>query len=328
MVHSVCPIPENEPQRLKAIRSYEILDTEPELEFDALTRIASHAFGAPIAVVAMMDSDRLWFKSRLGLDIPQLDRKIAFCAHAIMRPREPLVVEDLRDDQRFASNPLVAEAPHIRFYAGAPIVDPGGHALGTIAVIDAQPRAFTAPQRDALMDLSALAMTALEGRRRALDLERLALTDHLTGIGNRAQFDRAIAAALADARRSGEPFSLLFMDLDGFKDVNDALGHAAGDEVLCTVARRLAGLVRAGDTLARLGGDEFAVVMRQGDQGAATALSARIVQSVQQPIALSSGGTARVAISVGAAAYAGADTSAAALLAQADQSLYCAKKTH
>ena len=103
-----CPLPQNEDQRLDALRSYEILDSDPELEFDALTRIATHTFNTPIAVVAMMDSDRLWFKSRIGLDIPQLDRKIAFCAHTINTPDAPLIVNDLSSDIRFARNPLVS----------------------------------------------------------------------------------------------------------------------------------------------------------------------------------------------------------------------------
>lgn len=140
-----CPIPADEPMRLRSVIAYEILDTAPEPEFDALARLAAHTFNAPIAVVAMMDSDRLWFKSRLGIDIPALDRKVAFCAHAIMNPREPLVVTDLRKDSRFADNPLVAQPPFVRFYAGAPIQNSEGRALGTIAVIDAEPRDFSDP---------------------------------------------------------------------------------------------------------------------------------------------------------------------------------------
>ncbi len=320
------PVPENEAQRLEALRAYDVLDSEPELEFDALTRVAAHALGTPIAVVAMMDSDRLWFKSKLGLDVPQLDRQIAFCAHAIMTPREPLVVPDLLADPRFAGNPLVAGAPHIRFYAGAPIVDPAGHALGTIAVIDAQPREFSDAQRDALTDLSTMVMTALQGRRRALDLERLALTDHLTGISNRAQFDKAIAAELRHAMRTGEAFTVLCMDLDGFKDVNDGFGHAAGDEVLCEVAKRLGQQVRLGDVLARMGGDEFAVVMRHGGEDDATVLAQRIAKAVQAPITLSTGDTVGVGVSVGMASYTDAVPSVQALLAQADQALYQAKR--
>ena len=315
----------NESQRLRAIRSYEILDSLPELEFDALARVAAHSFGTPIALIAMMDSDRLWFKSKIGLDVPELDRKIAFCAHAIMHPAEALVVEDLRADERFAGNPLVAGAPHIRFYAGAAIVDPAGQPLGTIAVLDAVPRLFNGQQRETLQDLATLVVTALTGRRRALDLERLALNDYLTGIGNRAQFDRSMEASFRRAGRSGEIFTVLCLDLDGFKDVNDRLGHAAGDEVLCEVARRLSRVVRLGDTLARIGGDEFAVIMGHGGSDAAAVLARRIVDGVRQPFVLSNDATATVTVSVGMASYHPAISSASELLVQADRALYLAK---
>ena len=320
------PIPEAEPERLRAVRDHAILDTAPELEFDALARVAAHAFATPIALVAMMDSDRLWFKSRLGVDLPQLDRRIAFCAHAIMRPHEPLVVEDLRTDARFSANPLVVDAPHIRFYAGAPIVDPAGLALGTIAVIDARPRTFADAQREALMDLSTLVMTALQNRRRALDMERLARTDYLTGIANRAQFDMTVGAELNQARRTGSMFCVLLMDLDGFKAVNDRFGHAAGDEVLREVARRVSQEVRQGDLLARIGGDEFAVVVRQGDAETAAALSHRIAQAMRQPIALRSGDAIAVGMSIGVAPFTDGASSASMLVAQADKGLYEAKR--
>jgi diguanylate cyclase (GGDEF)-like protein len=320
-------MPENEPDRLRVVRSYEILDTEPELEFDALTRVAAHTFHAPIAVVAMMDDDRLWFKSKLGLDIPQLDRKVAFCAHAIVRPEAPMVITDLLADARFVGNPLVAQAPHLRFYAGAPIVDASGHALGTIAVIDAQPRPFSQAQRDVLTDLSALVVTALQARRRATDLQRLAMTDHLTGIGNRARFDKALTTELKHSMRTGERFTLLTMDLDGFKDVNDTYGHHAGDEVLHEVARRLGMLVREGDVLARLGGDEFGIVVRHATREAAAALAQRIMASVGQPVRLGSGATVAVGVSVGIAEYSEDVAMPATLLARADQQLYLAKQT-
>src|SRR5665647_955542 len=131
-----CPLPQNEAQRLQAVLSYEILDSGPEVDFDALTRVAAHTFDVPAAVVGLMDSDRLWFKSRFGLDAPQLDRQIAFCAFAVMQPGELLIVNDLALDPRFKGNPLVTAAPHLRFYAGAPLVDQHGYALGTIAVVD------------------------------------------------------------------------------------------------------------------------------------------------------------------------------------------------
>jgi diguanylate cyclase (GGDEF)-like protein len=326
LVQQSCPIPANEPERLARVRSFDILDTPPEIEFDALTRVVAHAFHAPIAVVALMDSDRLWFKSKLGLDVPQLDRKIAFCAHAIMTPDAPLVVDDLADDQRFVINPLVSRAPHLRFYAGAPLVDESGHALGTIAVIDTQPRTFSQTQQLILMDYSRLVMTALQSRRRALLLERMAMTDYLTGLPNRVQFDQAMATEMQRAKRSGKSFGLLCLDLDGFKGVNDEFGHAAGDEVLCEVARRLQRQVRIGDTVARLGGDEFAIVTLDADSEAVTTLMQRLTQSVRLPISLSSGVQVTLGISVGAASYKSDVTSAQLLIARADKALYGIKK--
>jgi diguanylate cyclase (GGDEF)-like protein len=322
----ICPIPDNEPQRLRALRAYEVLDTEPELEFDALTRVAAHALAAPIAVVAMMDSERLWFKSQLGLDVPQLDRKIAFCAHTIMRPSELLVVEDLHADIRFADNPLVTCAPHVRFYAGAAIVDQDNNALGTIAVIDTQPRTFSEPQRHTLADLSALAMTALQSRRRAVDLCRLAMTDYLTGIANRAKFEAAITAEFQIAKESGNPFNVFLLDLDGFKEVNDRFGHAAGDEVLRKVAERLSLLVRPCDTLARLGGDEFGILVRNGHPCAPGVVADHIRIAVERSIQLSGGDIVQVGISVGMAAYTHFLASADELLARADNVLYQAKR--
>ena len=321
-----CPVPGNEAQRLQAVRSYDILDTPPEVDFDALTRVAAHAFSTPAAVVGLMDSDRLWFKSQLGLGVPQLDRQIAFCAHAIMRPDEPLVVEDLQQDPRFRHNPLVTQAPHLRFYAGAPIVNPQGYALGTIAVVDMQPRVFSEAQRALLSDLSTLVITALESRHRAILLGRLAMTDYLTGLANRAQFERSLDSEMAHTRRTGQLCTLLYMDLDGFKAVNDRLGHAAGDEVLCEVARRLAQQVRAEDQLARLGGDEFAVLMRESTQDSAESLAKRIVAAVTAPIILSTGDTVSVGISIGMAAYTNVNDSMATLLAHADQAHYEVKR--
>ncbi|RZI83702.1 MAG: sensor domain-containing diguanylate cyclase [Rubrivivax sp.] len=321
------PLPENEAERLLALHGHEILDTPPESEFDALARLASHVCGTSIAWVAFMDADRLWFKARCGLDETEWDRELSLCAHTLVHGGdEPLVSEDLSVDARFEGHPCVVGWPHLRFYAGAPIVDAQGHALGAIAVADTQPRALSEAQRVALKDLSILALGVLEGRHRAHELSRLAKTDHLTGIANRAPFDLALDVELRHAMRTGEPFTVLCMDLDGFKEINDGFGHAAGDEVLREVSRRLAQQVRLGDVLSRLGGDEFGVVMRHGAKDSAEVLAKRIVSAVCQPITLSSNDTVGVGISVGIAAYSDAVESVAGLLAQADQALYEAKK--
>jgi diguanylate cyclase (GGDEF)-like protein len=321
-----CPIPENETQRLAAVRSYDILDSPPEMDFDALARVAAYSFHTPVAVVGLMDSDRLWFKSRLGLDVPQLDRQIAFCAHAVMQPGKVLVIEDLLQDARFKDNPLVTDAPHVRFYAGAPLVDPNGFALGTIAVVDIKPRSLHKKETSVLRDLSVLVMTALENRRRSLLLAKLALTDHLTGLANRAQFDRALGAAMSHAKRTGQPFTVLCLDLDGFKSVNDDFGHAAGDEVLCEIARRLQEHMRTEDMASRLGGDEFGVILREGAQQSAEVFRERITEALSKPIRLSSGASVSVGISIGMAGYTSGIDSGATLLGQADRELYLAKR--
>jgi len=320
-----CPLPQNEDQRLDALHSYEILDSDPELEFDALTRIATHTFNTPIAVVAMMDSDRLWFKSRIGLDIPQLDRKIAFCAHTINTPDAPLIVNDLSSDIRFARNPLVSQAPHLRFYAGAPLLDSNGMALGTIAIIDANPRTFNDSQTHTLADFASLTMLAMNARKRAIELRRLALTDYLTGIGNRAHFDQANATEMCNFSRTGVPYSVIAMDLNGFKAVNDNYGHNAGDQVLRIVAGRLSKQLRSGDLLARLGGDEFGVVARNCDPKTAQIIAARFAKSLEQPIQLSTGELVQVGISYGVATAAENDSSSEVLLHKADDELYKSK---
>ncbi len=322
-----CPIPENESQRLRAVRSYDILDTPAEVDFDTLTRVATQALGTPAGVIGLMDADRLWFKSQLGLGVPQLDRQIAFCAHAIMKPGEALIVEDLLQDPKFQNNPLVTQEPHLRFYAGAPLIDRDGYALGTIAVVDVEPRKFSDTHIELLSDLSTLVITALENRQRANILSQLAMTDHLTGLPNRVQFERTLISEMAHSRRTGESFNVLFMDLNDFKVINDTFGHLSGDEVLCEIARRMEGIVRADDLLARFGGDEFGIFMRQSDNVTSELIAARIKDEVRKPITLSSGKHVTVGISIGISTYTDALESVASLLALADKELYRAKSS-
>ena len=322
-----CPIPENEAGRLDAVHSYEILDSAPEVDFDALTRIAIHALNTPAGVIGLMDSDRLWFKSEVGLGVSQIDRQIAFCAYAIMRPGEQLIVEDMLNDTRFQNNPLVLNAPKLRFYAGAPRIDRNGYALGTIAVVDTLPRTFSESQRAVLHDLSTLVISALENRKRANRLSQMAMTDHLTGLANRAQFERTLNAEIAHSRRTGEMFTVSYMDLDGFKQINDTLGHAAGDEVLCEISRRMEKQVRTEDLLARLGGDEFGIFLRQSTGNSAELLSRRIAEAVSEPITLSTGERVSVGISIGNANFTDEIDSLTTLLEEADQALYEVKRT-
>ncbi len=198
--------------------------------------------------------------------------------------------------------------------------------LGTIAVVDTQPRSFSDGQRDLLRDLSSLVITTMENRQRINLLGHQATTDYLTGLANRAQFERTLISEIAHMQRTGQAFTILYMDLDDFKIVNDSIGHAAGDEVLCEVADRMSMQLRAGDVLARLGGDEFGVIMRQATRGSIESLVDRIVRAVSMPIGLTTGKTVSIGISVGIAPYTDATDSMATLLARADQALYDAKR--
>jgi two-component system, sensor histidine kinase len=163
-------LPENESARLAALRSYRVLDTQPEEAFDRLTRLAARLFGTEIALVSLVDQARQWFKSRHGLTATETSRDLAFCAHAILAP-DVFVVENAAADPRFAGNPLVCDIPNIRFYAGAPLIDRDGFALGTLCVIDTRaPRTFGAAERCQLADLAAMVVDELDLRRSIVDL--------------------------------------------------------------------------------------------------------------------------------------------------------------
>jgi GAF domain-containing protein len=167
------PVLPDEPQRLEALRGYRVLDTPEEQAYDDLTLLASHICQTPIAMVSLVDTDRQWFKSRVGIAMTETPRDMAFCAHAIAGT-ETLVVPDALHDQRFAFNPLVVGDPQIRFYAGTPLRAPSGHALGTLCVIDRVPHQMTEPQRAALEALSRQVMAQLELRRQLGEVQRLA----------------------------------------------------------------------------------------------------------------------------------------------------------
>ena len=169
------PLPKNEAARRAALASYAILDTDPEPSFDDLNHLASFICKTPIALITLVDEHRQWFKSRVGLSTEQTSRDIAFCSHAILQD-DIFVVPDALQDERFRENPLVAGEPHIRFYAGVPLVNDDGYALGTLCVIDQIPRELSATEKEALKALSRLVLGQMELRRN-LELLKRALND-------------------------------------------------------------------------------------------------------------------------------------------------------
>lgn len=170
--HIKPPVPENEEERLRTLRSYEILDSLPEEEFDDFAKIASEVCGTPIALISLVDKDRQWFKAKVGLDTDETPRDISFCGHAINEPGQVFEVPDSHKDQRFKNSPLVTGYPNIRFYAGVPLVESNGHVLGTICVIDNKINTLNDTEKRALSALSRQVIKQMELRKQNLELER------------------------------------------------------------------------------------------------------------------------------------------------------------
>ena len=170
-IMKAAPLPQNEDERLAELLSYDVLDTEAEQLFDDLTALASQICETPIALISLIDPNRQWFKSRVGLDAEETSRDIAFCSHAILQS-DVFEIPNATLDPRFHDNPLVTGAPDIRFYAGAPLITPSGHAIGTLCAIDSKPRKLTETQKASLQTLSKSVVAHLELKRKNRELER------------------------------------------------------------------------------------------------------------------------------------------------------------
>lgn len=343
------PLPENEEKRLKALLELNILDSLPEQAYDDFTKLAAVICRTPIALITFLDSQRQWFKSKIGLETPQTPREHAFCSYAITTPNQVMVVPDAVHDRRFASNPLVTSDPNIRFYAGAPLLLPGGEALGTICVIDRKPRVLTPQQIETLEILARGIVVQLQLRgsiamlentvlaqeqsveqlranhrimaRERSELEAQARADPLTGVNNRRAFESRLAEEFSRARRHAGNLSILMLDADHFKQYNDSFGHPAGDEVLRTMTRLLQKDMRPYDFLARYGGEEFVIILPDTSLQGASIMGERFRRTIQ----FSSWSHPPVTISIGAAAYHRGHGTAAELVKAADRALYLAK---
>jgi diguanylate cyclase (GGDEF)-like protein/PAS domain S-box-containing protein len=455
------PVPLNESERLVEMEALRLIDTAASLEFDTVTKHLKDIFGAEQCSIALVDRDRIWFKSRIGIFAPERPRDGSFAAYTILS-NEILVVEDARLDERFKDMPIVAGEPGLRFYAGAPLMVRPGIAIGSLAVLDSRPRRVTAKERAALeamakvvvglIEVNRLAAVSearrveIEEQRRALEIreaqfkqtetiarvggwewdlatnrvnwsdevyrihdmpvgepvtvemamsvyppdqrermrqliERLltdrssfsevfrivsftgrhkwvqiagdveelngtvvrlfgilqditesheaqrklleaANTDALTGLANRHRFTTLLSERFASGRTS--PFGLMMIDVDHLKEVNDSLGHDAGDALIRTVASRLVQCTRPGDVAARLGGDEFALIV--ATDGSEEALSERASEiiGVMGPRIIFNGRTIAPQVSIGVATPAVADTPDA-IRQKADIALYHAK---
>jgi|GEM_PF-1095532 len=318
-------IENNEIYRLSILGDYKILDTEFDSRFDDLVVMASAQFGVPIAIVSLVDADRQWFKAMVGLDVRQTPRRHSFCTHAIVGADEVMVVEDAKADPRFQGNPLVETDPHIRFYAGAPIVTDSGAALGTVAVMDRQPRAFDAADRAMLARFAGTARSLLELHRRNALLREAAMHDPQTGLLNRRGLEKTLRQMMRSAL-DGEGCGLLCLDLDDFKTINDAYGYAIGDSLLEETARRLQGAVRQGDLVARFGGDEFVILLAHPvDADVLELVAQRVLLTCSATVTLD-GKTIMPSVTIGGALAPRDAITQSDLLRAAESALYAAKR--
>ncbi|CAB3731421.1 putative bifunctional diguanylate cyclase/phosphodiesterase [Achromobacter piechaudii] len=438
-----------EAARLKALETYHLVDTPPSADFDRLAALAARLFDVPIALVSLVTADRQFFKARVGLDVCETPREISFCAHALQHREGIFVIPDALKDERFRHNPVVLGAPFVRFYAGHPLVAPGGEKLGTICLIDVKPRDDFGPaERHLLSDLAALVMDRMElhrldyaksisqarfeniaatspdaivcsdangaitfwnsaaeklfgytpeeiaqlpssvivpfswkavhaeellrlrtgqkmefanqtvtttakrkdgsefpaeisfstwqegrttgigaiirditERRQSEDrLYRLATRDPLTDLPNRGAWRECLTKALKKEKQ----LTVLLLDLDGFKEINDTFGHSAGDAVLKQLAARLDALFDQTIMLGRLGGDEFVVLLPGAENRAAIAAAEALIASLSAPYDYL-GHLIEVGVSVGVALGPQHGSVPEDLLGAADLALYKAK---
>ncbi len=310
--------PADEETRIDTLRALNILDTSPEERFDRLTRLAKRLFGVPVALVSLVDVNRQWFKSCDGLDATETPRDVSFCGHAILGD-DIFLIPDAALDERFHDNPLVTNAPHVRFYAGCPLSVANGSKLGTLCLIDREPRNFDDDDLALLRDLARMA-------EQELAAVQLATMDELTMLSNRRGFESLARHSLGLCRRLDKPASLLFFDLDLFKQINDSFGHAEGDRALANFAKLLRDTFRDSDVLGRLGGDEFAVLATNVAKETLPGALARLQQAVHAHNSAAQRGY-DLLYSVGAVEFdSSCHADIVALMAAADTLMYAQKR--
>jgi diguanylate cyclase (GGDEF)-like protein len=320
----------NDTSRLDALERTGLLDSPREQAFDRLTALARELLDAKISLVSLVGSDRQFFKSDAGLGEPLAsDRGTplshSFCVN-VVESDAPFVVGDAREHPLVRDNPAIPDHDVIA-YAGVPLRSPSGEVLGSFCVIDHQPRVWDPREVRLLSALADSVMTEIALVEANRQLEHSAMHDGLTGLPNRRLLDDRLSRGLARCRRRSEDMALMFLDLDGFKAVNDRLGHAAGDRVLVEVSRRLTTVVRPGDTVARYGGDEFVVLCESvGGLADAVEILQRLERTAEAPMDVDAGEPVKVGLSAGLILCDGADRPED-LLRAADTAMYEMKRS-
>ena len=333
-----------DPKRLDAVLRTSLLDTPPEECFDHLTRLAAKLTGAPVTFVSLVDANRDFYKSTYGFDEPlasarQMEGR-TFCHHALVAGG-PLVLDDVTQVPVYRDVPTV-ESLGVRAYAGVPLVTDDGQVLGSFCAIDFKTKNWTELDIEILSVFAHSAMREIALRQAITDttsvnsrlaeqmqkvdelnqrLEVLSKTDSLTGLHNRRSFEQSLVFELAIIERKSTPLSLLVVDIDHFKQLNDEHGHAAGDKALQTIAALLNSCTRSIELVARIGSEEFAVILPGADETSALVVAERM----RSTVATADWRDVPLTVSVGTATRLNGEDFRH-LLARADGAMYVAKQ--
>ncbi|EKP0299052.1 sensor domain-containing diguanylate cyclase [Aeromonas veronii] len=260
--------------RLDALRRLQALDSPTEERFIRITRMARSIFDVPIALISFEDNEHGWAKPCYGLNMHESLPNISFCRNGFLN-QNMLVIEDATQDSRYADNPMVIGEPYIRFYAGHSLVITNGLHIGSLCIIDRKPRVFSEKERVLFTDLA----RTVESELRAV---QMATIDELTGITNRRGFILLAERYLQHAFRAKRCLSLLFIDLNHFKSINDRFGHDVGDDALCQAANLINMIFRNADICARLGGDEYVVLLPETSSENFQSIKERVYKSFEE----------------------------------------------
>jgi diguanylate cyclase (GGDEF)-like protein len=311
------PIPADEEDRLRELERLGVLGSDSDIHMDRLVELASLTFAVPMAAISLVTANRQWFLSQKGLNVRETPRGVAFCAHAIMA-NGVMVVPNALEDERFRANPLVTAEPLIRFYAGAPLRSDTGHNLGTLCVIDREPKQPNPGQLRQLELLSQLVMRELELRR------QISLCP-VTNLPIRQRFLLTAEQEFRKAKSQGNHLSLLLFDIDNFRSINNRWGHHAGDQVLGDLCKMGRQFLREKDFAGRLGDGEFALLLVDTPAEVALETAETLRQAVSTMPGVHIHSDVRLHISGGLTSLGPHDTTFDDLLRRAEQALHQAK---
>lgn len=323
--------PADEINRMIAVRSLQSGQGNTTPELAALAALARGVFGAAFAAINIVEEDWLRIAGQAGLVFSDCARDQSVCTRVVYA-NDIVVVPDLQLDAELSVLPFVAGAPHLRFYAGAPLALEDGMPVGAFCFFDTHPRQLSPTESETLRDFAMVASSLLRLQKSNIvmalaeqDLRAAAMTDPLTGFFNRAALPAFVDRNLADALQAGRAFGALYIDMDGFKAINDRFGHHAGDDVLRQGAERIRAVIRSTDIVVRMGGDEFAIFAPDSaNREALRGLAQRLVDAFREPFVLD-GRFVNARISVGAALAPDAGRDRSTLLKKVDDALYLAK---